>query len=116
MRALKCRLRFTLARHHGWSRAIPESTLLNWALEDSEKGEGKRALEALSSEPYIAVHPSRGVQIKNDPDSQAALAARLIRVCHYSRLQVEATLSRFRAAGGADAYDLEDVSEALPDW
>lgn len=116
MTAIKCRLLFKLARNHGWGGPVSTFTLVNWALDGSEQGAGRQVLEELGGEPAISHHPERGYRIRNDPDSQAQVACRLVRDCGYTRLQVESTLSRFRDAGGFAAYEMDAVCAGLPEW
>lgn len=116
MTAIKCRLLFKLARNHGWGDPISTETLVNWALDGSEQGLGRQLAEDLRAESAISYSPGQGYSIKNDPDSQAQVACRLVRDCGYTRLQVESTLSRFRDAGGFAAYEMDSVYAALSDW
>ncbi|SFQ13500.1 hypothetical protein SAMN05216277_12219 [Halolamina pelagica] len=104
-----------MARRHGWGNPISADGILDLALEDSEQADGEEFVEQLASEPYITYQRGQGYWIKNDPDSQAQVAFLLTRNCSYTELQIEATLSRFKAAGGFDAYD-ESVLEEVDDW
>ncbi len=110
-----CRLLFTLARRHGWGNPITEEGWVDLALEPSNQGRGRDLIDELAAEPYITFQQAEGYRIKNDPDSQAQAAYRLKRHCSYSKLQIEATLSRFEQAGGFDAYD-DSVLDGLDDW
>jgi len=111
----RCRLLFTLVRRHGWGSPITKDGLVDLALESSAQGDGRELVDELAEEPYLSYQRGRGYWVKNDPDSQAQIAYRLISNCSYSKLQIESTLSRFEAAGGFDAYD-ESVLDGLDDW
>lgn len=113
---LKCELLWKLCRKHGWGAPIPERDLVDLALCSSDQGIGKRIVDELVREPYVEYRSGRGYSLKNDPDAQAQAAARLRSSCGYLDLQIEATLSRFRQAGGFDAYDGEKVRSKLEDW
>ena len=113
---IKCRLLFSLCRRHGWAGAIPAVDLVRTGLQDSDHGRGRVLVEELRREPYIEFRPGTGYRVKNDPDSQAIAAARLITTCGYTALQVEATLSRFEQAGGLEAYDVEELISILDTW
>ena len=112
---IKCRLLFTVARKHGWSREIPGDALVRMALRDSEQGDGHDIVMELADEQGV-IRTATGLSIRNDPDSQALLAVRLVKTCGYSPLQVEATLSRFAAGGGFDTYDRVMLAESLDSW
>lgn len=62
-------------------------------------------IDELKSEPYTVFQRGRGLQLKNDPDSQAVVAFELRDDCDHTELQIEATLSRFFQAGGFSEYD-----------
>ena len=114
---LKCRLLWKLCRKHGWGSPVPRDALLNLALQDSDQGYGETLVDDLLEEPYIEHDDVRGgYQVKNNPDSQAQAACRLQSDCGYATIQIEATLSRFKQAGGFDAYSREDVLDDLGDW
>lgn len=114
-RQIKCALLWKLSRSHGWGTPVGKDDLVTLALADVEQGRGRRLVKELIDEPYVVYREGRGFQIRNDPDAQAAVAYRLEETCGYSRLQIEATLSRFEQAGGFDAYEDENTDEALDD-
>lgn len=113
---LKCDLLWKICRRHGWSTPIPKQDLIDLALEDTEQGRGKKLVEELLDEPYIGYQKGAGYSVKNDPDSQAQAAFRLRETCSYSKIQIEATLSRFEQAGGFDAYERDAVVDGDRDW
>lgn len=113
---LKCRLLWKLARLHGWSAPVDETTLVDAALAPGEQGSGRAAIPDLLEEPYVVHVPGEGYVLRNDPDSQALAAVRLRSTCGYTDLQIEATLSRFDQAGGFDAYDVPALRRSLDDW
>jgi len=113
---LKCSLLWKLCRRHGWSSPVSEDGLTDLALEDGNQGDGREIAEELIEEPYIGYVNGQGYFVKNDPDSQAQAAYRLINHCGYLEIQVESTLSRFEQAGGFDAYDEEEVMDGLDNW
>lgn len=73
-------------------------------------------MDELLWEPYVEYYPDREFRIKNDPDSQALAAIRLVETCGVEALRAEATLSRFEQAGGFDAYDVEALDAELNPW
>jgi hypothetical protein len=85
------------------------------ALEDTEQGRGKTLVEELIEEPYIGYREGKGYAVGNDRDTQAIAAFRLRDTCTYSELRIEATLSRFKQAGGFDEYD-QSVTVGLDRW
>lgn len=113
---LKCELLWTLCRAHGWGQFVSSSRLVRDALERSQRGRGRRLLEELLREPYVEYYPDCGFRIKNDPDSQALAAVRLLETCGTGALRVEATLSRFDQTGGFDAYDTDSLAADLVPW
>lgn len=109
-------LLWKLARSHGWTKEyISSEDLGRDTLPKHLQGDVDELLEVLQQEPYITYHPSKGYQMKNDPDSQAQAAYRVHEQCGYSKLRAEATFSRFEDAGGFDAYDEDEIEESLPD-
>lgn len=113
---VKCRLLWKLARRHGWGSPVAETTLVTDALEPSAQGRGRELLADLRREPFVGVRRGDEFVLSNDPDSQALAAVRLRETCGYSRLQVEATLSRFEQAGGFEAYDADALRDELDSW
>jgi len=113
---IKCSLLFKLSRRHGWGSPVSREDLVDKALKSSDQGRGKSVVEELINEPYIGYQRGKGYCIKNDPDSQAQAAFRLVETCKYSQFRVESTLSRFKQAGGFDSYDRDTVLEGLNDW
>lgn len=112
----RCDLIWQLCRRHSWGSPIPGENLVRLALKTSEQGEGRRErLDELLKEPYVEKLPN-GFAIKNNPNAQAQAAYRLETTCGYSRLRIEAALSRFKQAGGFEAYDGNDVLAQLDDW
>lgn len=111
-----CELLWKLSRKHTWANPIQKDDLVRLALSRSDWPRGRKLLDELLGEPYMEFAPSRGYRVKNDPDSQALVAARLSRTCWYPELTVEATLSRFEQAGGFDAYDMENLLAGLGKW
>jgi hypothetical protein len=105
----KCQLLWKLCRKHGWGTPVPKDVLVDLALKSSDQGRGKDIAEELVTEPYIGYQQNKGYSVKNDPDSQAKVAFLLVSECGYNKIQVEATLSRFKQAGGFDAYDEDEV-------
>lgn len=90
---------------HTWSGYVSESDLLDAALDTEGHDTGREVIEELKNEPYTVFQHNRGLQLKNDPDSQAIVAFELRDNCGFTELQIEATLSRFLQAGGFDAYN-----------
>lgn len=113
---LKCNLLWALCRTHGWGQFVSSDRLVRDALEPSQRGRGRRILDELLREPYVEYYPGRGFRLKNDPDSQALAAVRLVETCGTGALRVEATLSRFDQAGGFDAYDTDRLAADLLPW
>lgn len=113
---IKCSLLWTLCRRHGWSTPIPESDLVDFALQTTDQGRGKRLVAELLDEPYVGYQRGSGYSVKNSPDAQAKAAFRLRDTCHYTELQIEATLSRFQQAGGFDGYDRSDCFDDADSW
>lgn len=111
-----CQLLWKLSRKHTWANPIQEDDLVRLALSRPDWLRGRELLDELVFEPYLEFDPTRGYRVKNDPDSQALVAARLTRTCTYPQLTVEATLSRFKQAGGFDAYDVEKLLAKLGGW
>lgn len=111
-----CELLWKLSRRHTWANPIQRDDLLRLALSRPDWPRGRALLDELVVEPYMEFDPARWYLVKNDPDSQALVAARLTRTCWYPELTVEATLSRFEQAGGFDEYDVEDLEARLGDW
>lgn len=106
---IKCSLLWKLGRAHGWGTPVRKEDLVTLALDDVEQGRGKQIVDELIEESYVTYRKGYGFQVKNDPDAQAKAAFRLEETCGYTRLQIEATFSRFEQAGGFDAYQAEDV-------
>lgn len=75
------------------------------ALESSEQGAGRKVAEELADEPFIEHDGGTVYGVANSPDEQAKIAFILRDACQYSEIQIEATLSRFKQAGGFEAYD-----------
>lgn len=94
---------------------MKKEDLVREALSSSDQGDGKEIVEELLDEPYI-YQSSDGYHIRNDPDSQAQAASRVVETCGYTELQAEATFSRFEQAGGFDNYDKDAVLDSLDDW
>jgi len=113
---LRCRLLWKLARLHGWGSPVDETRLVDAALAPAEQGRGYDVIDDLLAEPYVDRVPGEGYALRNDPDFQALAAVRLRTTCGYSRLQIEATLSRFDQAGGVEAYDVSDAERSLDAW
>lgn len=113
---LKCTLLWKLCRKHRWGGPITKEGLVDLALKSSDQGRGKSVVEELIQEPYITLTRNNGYRVKNDPDSQAQAAYRLTTTCRYDEFRVEATLSRFKSAGGFSAYDEDEVLSELGDW
>jgi len=113
---LKCNLLWAICRQHGWGDPVPTERVLRYGLDSSKRGRGRRLLHKLVRESYVEYYPRRGYRIKNDPDSQALLASRLMVTCGVPAISVEATLSRFEQAGGFDAYDVQELASRLDDW
>jgi len=113
---MKCSLLWKLCRKHTWGGPITKEGLVDLALKSSDEGRGKRLVEELIGEPYITRTRNGGYRVKNNPDSQAQAAFRLTTTCGYDELRVEATLSRFKDAGGFSAYDKEEVLSELGEW
>lgn len=111
-----CELLWKLSRKHTWANPIKTDTLVRLALSRPDWTRGRELLDELVDEPYLEFDPARGYRVKNDPDSQALVAARLTRTCSYPELTVEATLSRFEQAGGFEAYDVEKLLAELGEW
>lgn len=109
---IKCYLQWKLCRTHGWGSPVPKEALVDLALDSVEQGRGKELIEDLIQEPYIEYQEGKGYQIKNSPDAQAKLAFHLEETCGYDRIQIEATLSRFKQAGGFDEYDRDEVFDS----
>lgn len=108
-----CQLLWKLSRKHTWARSIPKDDLVRLALDRVDRSRGRELVDKLLAEPYLEFDSSMGYRVKNDPDSQALVAARLTRTCWYSELQVEPTLSRFEQAGGFDSYDMDVLLSVL---
>jgi len=111
----KCSLLFKLGRRHGWGNPAAKEDLVREALKSSDQGSGKEIVEELLDEPYV-YETEEGYWLKNDPDSQAQAAFRVVETCGYTKLQAESTFSRFEQAGGFDSYDKDTVLEDLDDW
>lgn len=103
--SIRCKLLWKLARMHTWSGFVREGDLLDAALDIEGHDDGRENIEELKNEPYTVFRRERGLRLKNDPDSQAIVAFELRDGCHFTELQIEATLSRFFQAGGFDTYD-----------
>lgn len=103
--SIRCKILWKLARMHTWSGYVQERDLLDAALDTEDHDSGRDVIDELKNEPYTVFHRGRGIQLKNDPDSQAMVALELRDGCDFTELQIEATLSRFYQAGGFDAYD-----------
>jgi hypothetical protein len=91
---IRCRLLWRLVREHGWSKWVPEDSLVNRALPDSEIGRGREVCEALRSEPYLVWQHERGYRIKGLPE-QETLARELRDRCDFTELQISSSLSHF---------------------
>lgn len=113
---LKCDLLWALCREHAWGRAVSTERLLRCGLAPGQRGWGRDLLDELLRDPYVEYYPNSGYRLKNDPDSQALLASRLTLTCKIPAISVEATLSRFKQAGGFDTYDIQELHGTLEDW
>lgn len=98
--SIRCKILWKLARMHTWSGYIDERDLLNAALDTEGHDAGRDVIKELRGEPFTVYQRGQGIQLKNDPDSQALVAFELRDDCNYTELQIEATLSRFFQAGG----------------
>lgn len=113
---VKCKLLWKLCRHNWDSDGIERDDLVLAALADAEQGRGRELVDELLDEPYVVPTGHDAFRVKNNPRAQARAAFRLRDTCGYSEIQLEAGLSRFRQAGGFDAFDREDVLESLDEW
>jgi hypothetical protein len=111
--SISCDLLFKFIRRHGWGNPITIKGLTDLALEDSQQGTGQQIAENLVEKPYIHEVQRGKYAVPNDPDSQAQIAFILRENCDYSELRLEATLSRFKQAGGFDAYERDEVLDGL---
>ena len=103
--SIRCKILWKLARFHTWSGYVREDDLLDASLDTEGHDLGREVINELKNEPYTIFQHGRGLQLKNDPDSQAMVAFELRDGCDYTELQIEATLSRFYQAGGFGEYD-----------
>lgn len=116
---IKCSLLWKMTRRHDWSGPVERDDLVREALRSTERGRGKEIVEELLDEPYITYRrhgKKEGYGLKNNPDAQAQAAYRLLTTCDFSELQIEASLSRFKDAGGFGAYDRDDMLNDHDEW
>lgn len=92
---IRCKLLWKLCRSHGWGSPVPIDDLVGDALDAVDQGRGRQICDDLKKRPFITYRRGRGLTIKNSPVEQEKIAHILRDECSYTRLQIEATLSRF---------------------
>lgn len=96
---IECEMKWKLCRRHGWSGPVPEDDLVRDSVDSHEIPRGRRIAEALKKESYVIYQRQRGFSLKGMPELDQ-LARELRDQCGYDAIQIEATISPFRRAGG----------------